>query len=127
VTPDDLDRLAPIYPGAHFLSAHVGGSWEFAQALVPVMRRHPNIYADVAYPETAHGIIEYLVREAGADRVVFGSDGLLIDPASQLGWVGWARIAFEDKRKVLGLNIARLLGLRAQGYGRRITPKPSGF
>ena len=110
VTPDDLDVLAPMYPGAKFLSAHTGGCWEFAEALAPVARAHPNIYAEVTYPDTNYGMIEYLVREVGADRVVFGSDGLLIDPAPQLGWVAWARILVEDKRKVLGLNTARLTG-----------------
>jgi len=117
VTPDDLDVLASMYPNASFLAAHAGGCWEFAEALVPVIRRHRNVYAEVTYPDTSYGMIEYLVRELGADRVVFGSDGLLVDPAPQLGWVGWARIPVEDKRKVLGLNMARVMGMQA--YARR--------
>jgi predicted TIM-barrel fold metal-dependent hydrolase len=115
VTPEDLDLLAPIYPGALFLSTHVGGSWEFAEALVPVIRKHPNVYADIAYPQTPRGIVEYLAREAGAHRVTYGSDALLIDPASQLGWVAWARIPVEDRRRILGGNLARMLRIGERG------------
>lgn len=122
VTPDDLDVLAPMYPRAHFVATHVGGSWDFAEALIPVIRRHPNVYADPAYPVTPCGIIEYLMQMAGADRVLYGSDALLIDPASQIGWIGWARIPVEDKRKILGLNLARLLGIPV-GEGRGGSPE----
>ncbi|GAH42534.1 unnamed protein product, partial [marine sediment metagenome] len=111
VTPEDLDQLAPAYLNARFLLAHTGGWWDFAEALVPVARKHPNVYAEVTYPTTTYGIIEYLVREVGAERVVFGSDCLLIDAAPQLGWVGWARIPVEDKRRVLGGNMADIVGL----------------
>jgi len=108
VTPDDLDKLAPRYPNASFLLAHTGGWWDFAEALVPIAHKHANVYAEVTYPTTTYGMIEYLVREVGADRVLFGSDCLLIDAAPQLGWVGWARIAVEDKRKVLGGNLGNM-------------------
>ncbi|MBD3292636.1 MAG: amidohydrolase family protein, partial [Armatimonadia bacterium] len=69
------------------------------------------VYADPAYPTTPAGIVRYIIREAGARRVLFGSDALLIDPASQIGWIAWARIPVEDKRAILGLNLARLLGI----------------
>ena len=55
------------------------------------------------------GVIEELVREAGAERVLFGSDIPLMDPRSQLGKIITADISDEAKRLILGANAARLL------------------
>lgn len=111
VTPDQLDRLAPMYPRAQFLLAHAGSSWALAEALVPVARRRPNIHAEITYTSILYGLVEYLVREIGRERVLFGSDCVMRDAAPQLGWAAWARLPLEDKRLVLGGNIARLLGV----------------
>ena len=54
-------------------------------------------------------MIEQLGEEAGADRVLFGSDVPLMDPRSQLGKIITADITDEDKRLVLGGNARRLL------------------
>ncbi len=110
ITPDQLDRLAPMYPNAKFLLAHSGSNWTLAEALVPVSRRWGNIYAEITYTAILYGLVEYLVREMGRERVLFGTDCVMRDAAPQLGWVAWARIPLEDKRMVLGGNIARLLG-----------------
>ncbi|MGD9496770.1 MAG: amidohydrolase family protein [Armatimonadota bacterium] len=109
VTPDQLDRLAPMYPGARFLLAHAGSNWTLAEALVPVSRRWGNVYAEITYTSIMYGLVEYLVRECGRDRVLFGTDCVMRDAAPQLGWVGWARIPLEDKRMVLGRNIATII------------------
>jgi predicted TIM-barrel fold metal-dependent hydrolase len=49
------------------------------------------------------------VNEAGADRVLFGSDQPLMDPRSQLGKIITAEISEAAKRQVLGENACRLL------------------
>ncbi len=54
-------------------------------------------------------MLEYLVREIGRDRVLFGTDCVMRDVAPQLGWAAWARIPLEDKRMVLGGNMADIL------------------
>ncbi len=110
VTPDQLGELAPLYPNAKFLLAHAGSNWALAEALVPVGRRSGNIYAEITYTSIRYGLVEYLVRELGRDRVLFGTDCVMRDAAPQLGWAAWARIPLEDKRMVLGGNIARILG-----------------
>jgi predicted TIM-barrel fold metal-dependent hydrolase len=55
--------------------------------------------------------VEYLVREMGRDRVLFGTDCVMRDAAPQLGWAAWARIPIEDKRMVLGGTIAAICGM----------------
>lgn len=110
VTPEELYYLAEAYPNARFLLAHAGSSWALAEALVPVARVRRNVYAEITYTSILYGMVEYLVRELGRDRVLFGTDCVMRDAAPQLGWVGWARLPVDDKRLVLGGNLADLLG-----------------
>jgi len=110
ITPDQLAWLAPMYPNARFLLAHSGSNWALAEALVPVGRRWGNIYAEITYTAIMYHLVEYLVRELGRERVLFGTDCVMRDAAPQLGWAAWARIPLEDKRLVLGGNIARIIG-----------------
>ena len=49
------------------------------------------------------------MNEAGADRVLFGSDITLMDPRPQLGKIVTADISEEAKQLVCGGNAARLL------------------
>ena len=58
-------------------------------------------------PET----IEFLVKRAGSDRVLFGSDMLLLDARIRIGRILTADISEEAKRIGLGLNTLKLLNL----------------
>ena len=51
------------------------------------------------------------VESVGPDRVLYGSDYHLFDMRAQIGKIVTADISEEAKRKILGLNAARLLGL----------------
>jgi len=111
ITPGNLDELAALYPNAKFLLAHTGSSWALAEALVPVARKHRNVYAEITYTSITYGMIEFLVREIGREQVLFGTDCVMRDVAPQLGWVAWARIPLDDKRMILGGNMADIVGL----------------
>ena len=50
-------------------------------------------------------------RAVGADRILFGTDLPFLDPRPQLGRVAFAKISDDEKRLVLGLNAARVLGI----------------
>ena len=84
------------------------------QNTVAVCQRHPNVFAEITYTLIWYGMIEYLVAELGAQRVLYGSDCIMRDLAPQVGWVAWARIPLEAKRLVLGRNMAGILGLPAR-------------
>jgi predicted TIM-barrel fold metal-dependent hydrolase len=47
--------------------------------------------------------------EVGSEKVIFGTDAPMRDPISQFGWVVYSRISEEGKRKILGLNMQRIL------------------
>ncbi|MFD2351349.1 amidohydrolase family protein [Nonomuraea ferruginea] len=59
-------------------------------------------------PERVRKIIE----RHGADRVVFGSDWPMTDPATEIAAVRALGLPPEDEAAILGGNLAGLLGLQ---------------
>lgn len=113
-TPDECDHLMTHVPQARLLMAHMGGhpyafgDWHRA---VAVARKHPNLLLDTASSQIDNGMLEHAVAELGPERILFGTDMPLLDPHTQLAKVTGADISDEDKRLILGGNVARLLGL----------------
>lgn len=105
-----VEAVAKRHPGLKILVAHAGQSWAFARDLVVLMRAHPMLHAELTYTTVTNGVIEYLVGEVGAARVLFGSDASMRDPRPQLGWVVFSRLPLADKRKILGENFSAVLG-----------------
>jgi predicted TIM-barrel fold metal-dependent hydrolase len=60
------------------------------------------------------------VREAGANRVIFGSDMPGRSLASQLAKVTGAEISEADKERVLGSNLRRLVAPIYQRKGYKL-------
>jgi len=108
--PQLFGKIAREHPKAKIILAHAGGTQEGCRQTIEVIKEHENLYLDTATSQLHVGMIERFVAEVGADRVLFGSDIPLLDPAAQLGRIAFAKIPEEDKQKILGLNIKRLLG-----------------
>jgi predicted TIM-barrel fold metal-dependent hydrolase len=113
--PQSLPRfiadIAPHFPNANFVAGHAGNTPdERAQAIAAAVA-HANVYLETCSTFRTPGVIEQLVNEAGADRVLFGSDTPLMDPRVQLGKLITAQIDDIAKEKLLGLNARRLLRL----------------
>lgn len=102
-------ELAPKYPNAKFLIAHSGMEWSFAEKVAEAAKRFANVYAEITYTAILYGFCEFIVEQAGPEKLLFGSDCVMRDIAPQLGWVAWARISLDDKRKALGQNMANIL------------------
>ena len=102
-------RLADRFPDVSWIIAHAGMSWRFAEEVVAAVREHPNVYAEITYTTVTNRCIEFLVKAAGENRVVFGTDQPFRDPRQQLGWVVWADLPLGTRRKVLGGNFQRIL------------------
>src|SRR5262249_2319310 len=88
------ERLLKEYPHAQFLSAHVGG-WDGRgkHYAVELCRDYPNIHCELCSSVVINGVMEKLVEQVGADRIVHGSDAPLMDPGYQLGRVLGARLS----------------------------------
>ncbi|HDM45205.1 MAG TPA: amidohydrolase [Candidatus Bathyarchaeota archaeon] len=113
-TPEDCLNVAKAVPDATIIMAHMGntqiarGDWNKA---IMVAESCKNIILDTCSSTVDMGFVERAVERLGAERIVFGSDVPLFDPWCQLEKVKSAEIDEEDKRLILGENIARILRL----------------
>ena len=103
--------LTPAYakqfPQAKFIAAHAGGARQHAEAYADC----PNVYFDTANSLTLAGNIEHFVDCGLADRVLYGSDLPYASQAYRFGQVVTARVPDGIMRKILGENMAALLGM----------------
>ena len=104
-----VGRLAERFPEVSWIIAHSGGSYAFAEEVSACVVQHPNVFAEITLTPVTNRVIEFLVAHAGADRVLFGSDAPMRDPRPQLGWVVWADLPVDTRRKILAGNFQRIL------------------
>lgn len=109
---DTLRRAARAYPGAHIIVAHAGAGGGGNTAMLQVALEESNVYLDLASSVGAFGAFAEVVQTFGAAKLHYGSDFPWMCPTHQIGRVLLAPIAEEDKRRILGSNLATLLATR---------------
>lgn len=109
--PRFLAEIAPQFPNANFVAGHAGNIPPYRDQAIAAAQAHPNVYLETCSTYRHPGVIERLVAEAGADRVLYGSDMPLMDPRPQIGKIITAQISDDAKRQILGGNAQRLLRL----------------
>ena len=102
------------FPNVTWVIAHAGNVTEGQIGAVEAAKRCDKVVLETCTSMGEHGTIERLVNGAGEDRVIYGSDIPLMDPRLQLARIATADISDEAKKKVLGLNTIKLLGLDLQ-------------
>ena len=107
-SPADIRDLALRYPHVTLVMLHLNGGRERG---VLDVKDLPNVYVDTSGSQPDAGYVEFAVQHLGAERLIFGSDAPLRDYGSQLAKVTGAHIDDDAKAKILGRNIAALLGL----------------
>lgn len=105
-TPLDLVELVKRHPKATFICGHSGGDWQLG---LRAIRSTTSLPTETGGSDPTSGFMEMAVRELGADRVLYGSDGGGRSFASQLAKVQGADIPDDAKKKILGENLKRLL------------------
>lgn len=105
----DVDRLAGHYPDARFIMGHAGGDVRSMEEAIRVVNRHENVYADLALSTVFEGNVEWLVKEMGSKKVLYGSDMPFFDPRPAFGRVALSELDEEQKQDVFGGNMHRLL------------------
>lgn len=105
---NQLDSIFDRYRKAVILLGHSG--CVNAQMYVEYARRYPDIYLETCFSMSPYGLIEYFVREVGAERIVWGSDAPWYSMESQLARIIFAEISEEEKKLILVENPKRILG-----------------
>lgn len=112
--PAQFEKIARDYPEAKIILGHSGGEYDGILEAINTAKASPNIYLDTASSRLYPGVIEKMVAEVGAEKVLYGSDVPFISPVPQVGKVVYADINESDKRKILGLNAAKLFGIKVK-------------
>jgi len=102
---------AERYPDATIVLGHAGGPPEGQVEAIEAAKQSDNLYLEICSSYRDRGTIERMVEGVGAQRVLFGSDMALMEPAIQVGRVLLADIPDDAKRLILGENAARVLGV----------------
>jgi predicted TIM-barrel fold metal-dependent hydrolase len=105
-----LRALARRFTALPFIMAHMGGA-QWRQA-IPLVADTPNVYLDPCSSYSETGKVELAVRQAGAGRVVFGSDATLFNPWFTRGMVDGAAIDDAARRRIYWDNARAIFGDR---------------
>ena len=101
-----MAAMARRYPEATFIMAHIGGggNWQWQ---IRAIADCPNVYADISGSVYERSLVEESVRLLGADRLLFGADGMW---SASVGKILGAEISEDEKKKILrGASFVRFL------------------
>ncbi|NLG26705.1 MAG: amidohydrolase family protein, partial [Chloroflexi bacterium] len=106
-SPAHIAQLAERFPEVTFLCGH-SGHGQFAECM-DVARRFANVYLELTAAYAVRGVIEAMVEQVGAHKVVLGYDLPWFDPHYAIGCVVMAHISEAARRAILRDNALRLL------------------
>ncbi|MFF5989454.1 amidohydrolase family protein [Prauserella flavalba] len=108
-----LPALVQGIPGLRFIAAHFGGYHDLDAA--EEWSVGACVHLETSWPPSLGTLpadrIRSIIRRHGADRVVYGSDWPMTDPATEITAVRSLGLTAEEEAGVLGGNLARLLGI----------------
>ncbi|MBV9304159.1 MAG: amidohydrolase family protein [Acidobacteriaceae bacterium] len=124
--PHIVEMFAPQYRDVNFIVPHLGsfiGDWKAHQQVIDQIVRHPNVYADTSSVRHYDYIVQ-AIKRAGAQKLLFGSDGPWLHPGVELHKIRLLGLRPRDEALVLGGNIRRLI---RRARARSIQPSASSY
>ena len=118
-TPGMIRDIVRQFPDLKMVACHFGGYHRLDEAEANLLGE--NVYLETSWPPTmasvAPGKVREIISKHGAERIVFGSDWPMADPAAEIAAI-WA-LGYSDEitEGILGGNIARLLGVTSAPTG----------
>ncbi|MEA2445421.1 MAG: uncharacterized protein QOJ12_2713 [Thermoleophilales bacterium] len=112
-TPAMMRDLIRRFPRLDVVACHFGGYHLLDEAEDAVIGLP--VYVDTSWPPSLASLdakrVRGLIERHGPDRVVFGSDWPMANPATEIAAIEALGLSDDDTAAVLGGNISRLLGL----------------
>lgn len=103
-----IGRLAESFPEVPIIMGH-GGADGWRQA-IDVLKTTTNTYTEFCNSQVEPGRIRTTIDAVGSDRILFGSDAGLFDPAFCVGLYEEADLTPEEQKAILHDNAMRLFG-----------------
>jgi predicted TIM-barrel fold metal-dependent hydrolase len=98
------------YPDALFLCCHLRDGADQVKEKAAMVAKYKNAYVDVSgFGVDRLGIWEYFAKTIGVEKMFFGSDYPINDPAIYLARLKTMRVPDSDKKKILSGNLLRVL------------------
>jgi len=112
---EDYVSFANDFPEMKLILAHIGCGWDgdlTHQARAVQQSKHGNVYTDTSSAKSiTPKLIEWTVREVGAERVLYGTDSPLYFAPMQRARIDYADLSDNDKMLILRKNAMRILRL----------------
>lgn len=113
----DFVPLVNRYPEVRLILAHIGCGWDgdmTHQVRAIQQTKHGNTFADTSSAKSVTpNLIEWAVREIGAERVFFGTDTPLYHPGMQRARIDIAELTDQQKQMILNANATSLFRLKS--------------
>jgi uncharacterized protein len=113
--PHHLRALVDAVPDLTLIACHYGGYHRLDEAESTVVGSRAIL--ETSWPPTLGELdkvrLRALIARHGADRVVFGSDWPMTDPATEIAAIKALGLPPGDEAAILGGNLAGVLGLAA--------------
>lgn len=106
--PPEFAEMARAFPEVPVLMAHIGYFWSVDQA-IQYARQLPNLYLETSRAPIFE--IAQAVREAGAEKVIWGTDSPFVDYEWEFKKMERATDKPDEYEMIVGGNMARLLGI----------------
>lgn len=108
-SPWNVVPAALAHPTVPMILGHMGGPawWEGCRAA----REAGNLYLEICSTYTDPAKVRAGFAAAGPERVLFGTDQALFDPAHMLGAVADADLSVDETIQLMGGNACRLFNL----------------
>ncbi|MBQ0105731.1 MAG: amidohydrolase family protein [Armatimonadetes bacterium] len=108
-TPDRMAKVMKEYPSLKIIAAHMGGVEEIEDVYKYYIGK--NIYLDTCFTHLyiSGEKLAKMIKDHGADRVLFGTDSPWSDQKQQVGYIESLDLTEEEKKLVLGENAKGLL------------------
>lgn len=108
---NELDALCKAFPKLKIVLAHPGDGEEM-KTRVEFVKTHANMHLDISGTGLFRlGMLRHCVREAGRDKILFGTDFPVCNPAMYLQGVLFERLEDAELEAVLSGNFKRLTGM----------------
>jgi len=109
----DLVEVVRVHPKINFILAHLGNfasrDWKEHVRAIEATKALPNLYLETS-AVVFFEFLEQAAREVPADKLIFGTDGPLVDQRIEMHKIRLLKLSKNHEEKVLGGNILRLLG-----------------